>query len=384
MELLNFLNEHKDDWEDILKYPPYNIAVRRDGDYVLFKYDQVMSDFSLSICREARGSIFRFTDSDKWRCVCFAFEKFFNYSEAYADTENIDWQNCHVLQKVDGSLCKIWCDLGQWHVSTNGAIDAWKADFKDGVTYGDLIVSACGGNITNLTTDLDPTYCYYFELTGPNRIVINYGDTPQLWFLGRRSMINYREDYVVPNFTKVDVLLPHRFVGLRALNMCVNLTEFMTADEEGYVVVSQDKNGKMHRIKIKGKEYLRLHAIRGNGALTANRVITMWQQSKLDDYQAVFPENNKYIEDVFSAVKKLAARLDKDYVDLVSGGGTRKQLAIKVKKTCLPPSDSYIFAQLDDKVQNSTDFIKNMPSKRIISYIESDLKSQTYGVQEDE
>ena len=243
-----------------------------------------------------------------------------------------------MLQKVDGSLCKIWCDLGQWHVSTNGTIDAWKADFKDGVTYGDLIASACGGNIANLTTDLDPTYCYYFELTGPNRIVINYGDTPQLWFLGRRSMINYREDYVVPNFTKVDVLLPHRFVGLRALNMCVNLTEFMTADEEGYVVVSQDKNGKMHRIKIKGKEYLRLHAIRGNGALTANRVITMWQQNKLDDYQAVFPENNKYIEDVFSAVKKLAARLDKDYVDLVSGGGTRKQLAIKVKKTCLPPS----------------------------------------------
>ena len=57
MEVLDFMNTH-DNWETILTQPPYCITVKRDGDYILLKYNQYGSDFSLQIVRECRGSIF--------------------------------------------------------------------------------------------------------------------------------------------------------------------------------------------------------------------------------------------------------------------------------------------------------------------------------------
>ena len=117
MELLNFLNTHSD-WEQLLAAAPYSLDIKRDGDYVLFSYNQFLSDMSLELVKEARGVIFR-KENDRWICVCYPFRKFFNWQESNADA--IDWsKGVDVLEKIDGSLMKLWYDRGEWHLSTNG------------------------------------------------------------------------------------------------------------------------------------------------------------------------------------------------------------------------------------------------------------------------
>ena len=96
-----------------------------------------------------------------------------------------------VQEKVDGSLIKFWYDNG-WHISTNGTIDAFKANLNN-VKYqnfGQLVLAA----IHNVFTDehdffnmLDPKCTYMFELVSPyNRVVIPYEET-KLYFLGMRE-----------------------------------------------------------------------------------------------------------------------------------------------------------------------------------------------------
>ena len=77
MQVLDLMNTH-DNWEEILTQSPYNISIRRDGDYILLKYNQLSSDFSLPIVRECRGSIFYKNEDGKYECVCRAFDKFGN------------------------------------------------------------------------------------------------------------------------------------------------------------------------------------------------------------------------------------------------------------------------------------------------------------------
>ena len=48
-----------DNWRELLTQEPYNLKISEDGPYVMFKYDQIRSDFNNPIVREARGIIFR-------------------------------------------------------------------------------------------------------------------------------------------------------------------------------------------------------------------------------------------------------------------------------------------------------------------------------------
>lgn len=116
--LLEFIQNHPDDWEEKLSSNPYNLKISRDGPCVMFKYNQLSSDFSNPIVREARGIIFR---EDNWKCVRRAFDKFFNYGEPNA--AEIDWNTAKVQTKYDGSLISAWFDDKKWHYSTNGTIE---------------------------------------------------------------------------------------------------------------------------------------------------------------------------------------------------------------------------------------------------------------------
>lgn len=85
MHLLNFILNNKN-WESILTTFPYNLNIVRDDNYIMFKYNQIASDFSLDIVKESRGVIF---DERNWKVVCQPFNKFFNYNEPNA--AEINW-----------------------------------------------------------------------------------------------------------------------------------------------------------------------------------------------------------------------------------------------------------------------------------------------------
>ena len=134
MKVLDLMNNNLD-WEEILSNPPYSITIKRDGGYILLKYNQFLSDFSNPIVRECRGSIFYLRDDGLYECVCRAFDKFGNYGEEY--TDEIDWSTAQVQEKVDGSLIKVFYHNNSWHVATNGTINAYNCIVykEDKVSY---------------------------------------------------------------------------------------------------------------------------------------------------------------------------------------------------------------------------------------------------------
>ena len=374
MDLLRFLNEHEN-WEELLAAPPYYFSIKHEDDYVLIKYNMMFSNFELPICREARGAIFRQGEEDgKWYCVSYGLDKFFNYGESFSDLQAIDWRTCRVMQKVDGTNIRIYMDRGKWHVSTLGCVDAYKAECMNGISFGELVDKACGG-IEKLTHHLSPMYCYYFELTGPNRIVINYGDEPVLWYLGRRDKIRLKEDFNKPDFGDVNIKFPAIYDNVQSLTACIEATQKMGADEEGFVVLSVDKNGYGHRIKMKGVEYLRLHKLRCNGPLTIMKVLKMWKEESLDDFLAAFPIYSNFVDEVFDAIVRLAMELDDAYNNFKITDMSRKEIAATAF-TYLPPIPDYVFARLDNKVANGHEYINKLPIRQLNTYLSRFVKEE--------
>lgn len=378
MELLNFINTHNN-WKELLAAKPYCLDIGNDGDYYIFKYNMIESDFSEPIVCEARGCIVRFdTERNEWICVARAFDKFFNYGEKYSAVGDIDWKTAVVQQKVDGSLIKIWYDRDEWHISTNGTIDAFKASCGD-TTYGDLVSRAIA-TMPDFWYALDTNYCYIFELTSPfNHIVIRY-EGISIWFLARRNMTTFEEDSEIPEIENLrrPAVFPHH-----SLSECVEAAHHMGDDEEGYVVVDTFYN----RIKVKGDEYLRLHKIRGNGPLTIVRVIEMWQSESLDDFVAYYPEYKEFVDGVIHAINHLIQISDIAFstvLSYVNDNPNNRRTFARYATTYIAPVSSFLFARLDEKVHNAYQYFYTMRARSLASHIAKDVHVENEGVMEDE
>lgn len=380
MRLLQYMNTHPD-WKTLLAAEPYYLDIRSDEiggiQYFLLKYNQIMSDMGLREVQEARGSIFRQNEEGHWVCVCHPFDKFFNYGEQYSAVHRIDWETASVQQKVDGSLIKVWYDNEKWHISTNGTIDAYKAECGD-LNFGILFLNVVQ-NIPEFWYTLDPEYTYMFELTSPyNRIVVRYEGT-NLWYLGRRNILNDTED---SEGLELDGLLYPEVYPHTSLAECIAAAHEMGDDEEGYVVCDANFN----RIKIKGDEYLALHKMRGNGPLTVLRVVEMYQQGTLDDFVAYYPEFKAFIDDVVQRIRyyiEVCETAFKVVKSVVGATGERRDFAMYAN-TYMPIVRAYLYARLDEKVKDGSDYLMNMRARTLASYIAAEMETTEIGAGEDE
>jgi len=120
--ICNYINDNPENWKETLEND-YDLKIKIDGDYAIFNYD-FNCNFANPIVQEARGIII---DYKKLEVVCWPFRKFGNHNESYCDS--IDWESARVLEKVDGSIIKLWFDFqkNDWQFSTNGTIRAENA-----------------------------------------------------------------------------------------------------------------------------------------------------------------------------------------------------------------------------------------------------------------
>ena len=274
LELRDFILSH-DNWAELLTTDPYNLKISRDGNYIMFKYNQLSSDFTIPLVREARGIIFRESD---WGCVCHAFNKFGNYGEGYCP--DIDWDTASVQEKVDGSLIKLWHNNG-WHISTNGTIDAFKTELNNAKykTFGDLFEAALPFSFDEFNTIAGTNYVYMFELCSKyNRVVIPY-DEPKLYFLGIRNI--YTGDEVPPEESVLaDYFeIPKRY-DLHSLDDVQKAANSLSWDEEGYVVCDSNFN----RVKIKSPRYIMAHYTRNNGVINTERLVQIILDGEQEEF----------------------------------------------------------------------------------------------------
>lgn len=364
MLVLKLMNENEN-WRDILSADPYNIIIKEDGEYVLLKYSQLNSDFANPIVRECRGSIFR-QENGKWICVCRAFDKFGNYGEDYVPT--IEWESARVLEKIDGSLMKLWYDKGMWRLSTNGTIDAFDAPLNDfNITFGDYFIECLSCDFESFTMTLDQNYCYMFEMVGPkNRVVIEY-DSPKLYGLGQRNMKTMEEEEYSAHWGKwSNVWLPQRFT-LHNFDEVIKVAEALTRDEEGFVV----NDRFFHRVKIKSPEYLMAARLRNNGVITRSRLVEIFLEDKVDDFIAYCPQYRKELDEVLEEIRRLYLDISGD-CDHITYNYDNKKLERKVFAEMVKKNmySDFLFSWYNGETPTALHYIKKQRVNQLIRMLD--------------
>ena len=385
MELLDFLNTHKEDWRAILSNPPYNIEIKDDEDYSILKYTLLKSDMNLELVKECRGTIIR-KDENGYKVVCYPFRKFGNYSESYADTNLMDFSRATVQEKVDGSLFKFFFDKGAWKLATNGTINSFKAECGDS-TFGDVFYSIirAHSSIKDFLAHMKTSRTYFFEMVHPlyNQIVVHYPE-PAIYFLGCRDMETFEEVMFDDEFDNVPWVKRPKYYDCHSLAECIEAAHHMGPDEEGYVVTcyGQKINGSFLRVKVKGDEYLRLHKMRGNGALTVKRVVEMFMENSLDDYNAFFPQYHDFVMKVVDVIFDLELKMMTAYEECKHLLGDRKEYA-RAAFQHHPLVRSFLFSRADGHCYSAMEYIQDMRVRSLADYIAAQLDTTEYGVEEE-
>ncbi|MBR1509018.1 MAG: hypothetical protein IJ619_13565 [Eubacterium sp.] len=267
--LLYYIKHNPDNWEQEIN--DRLIRTSHKGNLVCFKYG-IEADFSDSLVCEARGIII---DVKNQTVVCRPFDKFFNVQEQYA--ADIDWNTAKVLEKIDGSLIKLYWYNGKWTFATSSTCDASEASVAGykGVTYRDIIARA--DNYSRIPfDDLNKNRTYLFELVSPmTQVVIRYDKTSLYYLACFDNMTGEEVDVdLIEEFKR-----PRSF-PLKTVDECIKAATELNRDsevnikDEGFVVV----DGLHRRIKIKSPEYIALHRAVTNKVFTVKRMTELYQQ----------------------------------------------------------------------------------------------------------
>ena len=300
-ELGIFCSAHEN-WEELLAAEPYYLKIKEDGPYIIFNYDQLRSDFNRTIVREARGIIFR---KGQWENpVCWAFNKFGNYGEGWV--EDINWDTAFVSEKIDGSLMKVWWD-GKWNITTNGTIDAFKAELNDikMSDFGTYFIEALGNYYNSFGAfigTLDSDLTYMFELVGPyNRVVIPY-EEPELYFLGARNKYTGEEFNCSPLIACTLGMgrfkLPKQY-PFNTLEHCIKVTENFPWDAEGVVAC----DAQFNRVKIKSPAYVMAHFARNNNVINRKHLINVILTNEVEEFLCYAADYKEELEKVQGLMK---------------------------------------------------------------------------------
>ena len=280
------------DWECLLSSEPYCISISRDNvfgrDLILLKYDQIRSDFSLDIVKECRGLVL---DANTLEIVSFPFVKFFNYGEPWM--AEVDWRTAYVTQKLDGSIIKIVNLDGNFLISTNGVIDAFKCSLPENVgcpfnSFGELVMEGFkyyGIKAEDFPRLFAPGFTYIFELTSPwNQVVVRWDET-KMNFIGVRDNVSCKETFF-GDHPLAEIFDTPKIYPIHNIEQCVEAAKILPEDEEGYVVVDANFN----RVKVKSPRYVQLHYMAGNGVWSPTRVLEILRANEVSEYIVYFPQ----------------------------------------------------------------------------------------------
>ena len=373
--LYDFIEEHYDTWIEDIQKEPYFIKVREMDNFVLLKYDQLNSNMALPLCQACRGIILEYNEVyGEWVVVCHPFDKFFNYGEPTA--AEIDWKTAIVREKIDGSLIKFWTDIrGGWHMSTNGSIDAFKAEISDdptGLTYGDIVESALGCKWTSFCRELNPSYTYMFELVSPKtRVTVPY-DYDGLYYLGQRHRGTMVEEYNYDPVWRNFCICEPRVYHLRSLDDCISLVDEFTKDEEGVVV----SDGNFNRIKVKSPEYLIAAHCANNGKLGLRTAVRLIREDKVDDFLAYAPRHRAKMELIISAYEDMVAELVASFAEVKHLCWMSKKDFVEILglRNLTKLGHNYALWKYEHRELRLIDYINRMTEKSIMRYIKDKAK----------
>ena len=355
LNLQKFIFEH-DNWRELLAAKPYCIKIVEDGNLVLFKYSQVDSDFFNPIVKECRGIIL---EKDTWEVVAYAFNKFGNFGEAYAD--KIDWESAVVETKEDGSLIKVYFYDGEWRVGTNGTIFAENAELNSGPYKNfrqlfDAAAEKCGLDFSRLNR----YYTYNFELCSEFNVIVCPQSEMRLIHIGTRNNRTFQE-------VETDIGIPHpQRYALSSLEDCIAMAKTFDFTKEGFVV--KDKN--YNRIKVKSEDYVKAHRMISNNKVSEEKILSLICSGEEEEFLSYFPTYTTIFQDIKikrDKLKYLFYEIKKEVFSLKEKGMKRKDFAQLVKNNDF----SFLYFLIYDNSQlNFLDWENKISYKKMVKYYE--------------
>lgn len=341
LKIVDFIKTHSN-WEELLTSSPYNLTIKRDGKLVLFKYNQINSDFNEEICCEARGLIL---EEETWRVVRMAFKKFFNLGESFA--AQLDWDTAVATEKIDGSIISVFFYDGKWRIATNSTIDAFKAELG-GIgpykTFGELFES-----VLPLSTfeNYNKHRCWTFELVSPyNKVVIDYPET-KVYLLSIRDMYSLEEldlEAVEMIADANGITVPKRY-DLNNEADYRQLVEQMPEGHEGIVV--RDAMGR--RVKIKTLLYFQMHKAKNNGIITLERIVDLILKNDDEEFLSYFVEYRPKFSHIRNVREKILSKIEEINL-LVKNYSSKKEIALD---NSIPNWEKRFYFNAFDKKENN-------------------------------
>lgn len=273
---------------------------------VQLKYDQIRSPMGSKLVQQCRGIIL--DEAKNWQVIAWPFDKFFNYGEKEA--AQIDWANCRIQEKLDGSLMIMYHYDDKWMVATSGSPDATGNIGDTGMVFSDLFWETFCKKGYSVPIKQVESLTFMFELTSPlNRVVVRHTE-PDLRLLGIRHRLTGQEFSGNSN----DYDCAPSFSGMRSIEALMASFDAMDPlKQEGYVVVDKHFN----RVKVKHPGYILLHHMRGNNNMTHFRALKVALMGQTDELVAAFPEWTEILRGAEAAIKVTAQLAESDYEEIM-------------------------------------------------------------------
>ena len=334
----------------------FSIIVKQHSEYqdlYLFKYSQIDSPMGEDIVQEARGIILDI--SLDWSVVCMTYKKFFNYGEGFA--ADINWNECKVLDKLDGSLIQMYWYAGKWQVATSGVPDALGEISGLNITFRKLFWNVWNELKYNLP--VDKNMCYAFELCTPyNKVVVQHKNN-SIILHGARNLLTLKEE------NHLEIALKNKWDFVSCYNM-YNLEDIIQSceeinpiDREGYVVVDNNFN----RIKVKSPQYVALSHIKDGCSI--RRIVEIIKTNEHEEFITYFPEFEKVYNLAKGLYENLIKELTNKYQEL-RHIENQKEFALEALKH---KASGVLFSMRNGKITTIKDGVNNIMTKNLVQIL---------------
>jgi hypothetical protein len=246
---------------------------------------------------------------------------------------------CYAEEFVEGTMINLFYDdnytksteeeeeeyveKSKWIITTKSNIGAKNSFFTNGHihpedTFQHMFLDACKHAKLDFTT-LPKEYQYSFVLQHPrNRIVLDIKE-PTLYII---SVNHIDENNVLTRIKELDMFLRTN-VKVPNSYECKDLREFEKEWEnidgenrhdykEMGLVVVHSKTG--NRTKFRNPHYEYVKVLRGNQPKLEFRFIELWQENRLQEYLAYFPECNTLFNEYWTKLSKFMDATFNNYV----------------------------------------------------------------------
>lgn len=271
--------------------------------------------------------------------------KFFNYEE---EPEKVPWITSNyvwIQEKVDGSYFQLFNYKGEWISTSRGS-------FTSEMCKKGMEIVKSKYNLSRFNTN----YNYIGEVIYPeNRICVDYKGLQDVIFLSvtkpeKEFMFGPARKHLEEIGVKRDSIIKSEIFYNFNETLYRNLKDKNEKNKEGYVLRFYPSN---HRVKIKFKEYVRLHAI-----MTNTTSYSIWKYNK---ECGKVPETvlEEIPDELYDWIKELELNLKAEYEaiefiyktkckELKSKFKTKKDFALNIRHVS-KFSRSMLFSMYEDK-----------------------------------